>query len=99
MCSRPRSSTRHRDLHAFAFLAQAVGDRHARIVEGDVADVRALLAHLLLGLADGDARRRRSTMKADRPFGPGVFGSVRAITVKMCALSALVMKRFVPLST
>ena len=42
----------HRDLEALAFLAEPVGGRHRRLVEIDVADMGALLAHLLLGLAD-----------------------------------------------
>jgi hypothetical protein len=33
----------------------------------------------------------RSTTKAETPLAPGVSGSVRAMTVKMSALLALVM--------
>ena len=60
----------HGDLHAFAFFAQPVGDRHARILEDHVADIRALLAHLLLGLADGDARRVALHDERRQPLRP-----------------------------
>ena len=40
-----------------------------------------------------------STMKAEMPPAPLSSGSVRAISVKMPACGALVMKRLVPLTT
>ena len=52
MWSRPRSSTRIAIRNPSPFLAEPVGGRHRRFVEIDVADMGALLAHLLLGLAD-----------------------------------------------
>ena len=45
----------HGDAEALAFLAEAVFERHFDVVEIDVANMGALLAHLLFGLADGDA--------------------------------------------
>ncbi len=41
----------------------------------------------------------RSTMNAEMPRAPSIEESVRAITVKMPASGALVMKRLVPFST
>ena len=88
----------HGDLEALAFLAEPVRGRHRHVVEIDVADMGALLAHLLFGLADADARAgRRAPGRRRRPARPRP--PVRAITVKSDALSALVMKRLVPLST
>jgi hypothetical protein len=44
----------HGDAEALALFAEPVLDRYADIVEMDVVDMGALLAHFLFGLADGD---------------------------------------------
>jgi hypothetical protein len=45
----------HRDLEALAFLAEPVGGGPRARRRNDVADMGALLAHLLLGHADAEA--------------------------------------------
>ena len=90
----------HGDLEALALLAQTQARWHARIVEDHVADMGALLAHLLFGLADAMMPGVfAGTMKAEMPAAPFFAGSVRASSVNMPARSALVMKRLVPLTT
>ena len=82
----------HGDAEALALFAQAVFDRHADVVEIDVADMGALLAHLLLGLADRDAveiARHQEALRRRRRLSR--LGSVRAITVNSEARLALVM--------
>jgi hypothetical protein len=57
MCSRRAVQHPHRESEPLALLAEPVGGRHRYLVEGDIADMGALLAHLLFGLADADARQ------------------------------------------
>ena len=110
-CARPRRRRRrrcaaapvehlHRGLEALALAAaDQVRGGHATVLEDHVAGVRAALAHLLVGLAERDARRAAlDDERRDAAARPCRAGSVRAISVKMPACGALVMKRLVPLS-
>ena len=47
----------HGDLKALTLLAEHVFSRNPDIVENHVANMRALLAHLLFGLANAQARQ------------------------------------------
>ena len=67
----------HGHLEALALAAQAVFDGHPDIVEDDVADVGALLAHLLLGLADGQARQVALDQEGADPATAGLVPAVR----------------------
>ena len=52
----PAVQNLHGDLEALALLAQDIFGRHTDIVEGHVANMRALLTHLFFRFANGDAR-------------------------------------------
>jgi hypothetical protein len=72
---------------------------HADVVEDHVADVGALLAHLLLGLADRKARQRAVHQEGRDPAAAFDLRVGARHTVKRSALLALVMKRLAPFST
>ena len=86
MCSRPRSST---DIATFMPSPSSP----SRLVIGTRA-LSNVTSHTFApcwpiffsGLPTITPGVERSTMKADRPLAPGVFGSVRAITVKRSRL-------------
>ena len=100
MCRRPLSSTFIAVLKPTPSrppIRLAAGTRQS--LEDHVAGVRALLAHLAVGLPIESPGVPRSTTKAEIAAAPVAVGSVRAMTVKMPASGALVMKRLVPFST
>ena len=73
---------------------------NAAVLEDDVTHVPALLAHLVVGLAQMDAfRRGLDDERGNASRRRCCSGSVRAITVKVSATGAFVMNRLMPLRT
>ena len=65
----------HGKLEAVTFLAHAVGNRHAGILEHDLRSRRCVPAQLAFGCAERDARRVLFDDKARNALGAAVAGS------------------------
>jgi hypothetical protein len=67
----------HRRLEALAFPLRSADDGvqwHAGVLEDDIGGMRALLSHLPVGLADGDARRSGFDQEGGHAPGIGAGG-------------------------
>jgi len=83
ICSRPRSSTFHRQLESVSLRAQPKMRWHASVLKTTSQIWAPLLSHLLFGLPIDMPGVRAGTMKAEIPEAPGFDGSLRASSVNI----------------